>query len=154
MEVDAARAEVWAGSVANFPWSGKVARGRIDDKTKLFALMVGDRPVCLGWVSTVATFRLSELGGECRFDPVVHMIWDCLTLPNERRKGYFSDFLTGLRKEFPDKVLTIFCHSEHVASAGAIRNAGFQTWATVKASRLGARVVRTDPASGQIYVAV
>jgi hypothetical protein len=152
IEVDHEQFDKWVWTIHYFPWPNpKVSHSRLDDKTKLYALLVGDKPVCLGWVSEVSSFPVDELNGKrCYFDPASHLIWDCVTLADERRKGYFTKFLVALQAKFPSVTFSIFCHPDNLASAGAITKAGFRRWCLVRSTRVGDRIRVFDSGKGTV----
>ncbi len=151
IEVDHEQFDKWVWTIHYFPWPNpKISHQRLNENTKLYALIEGDIPVCLGWVTRSSTFPLGELEGKCDFDPPTDMIWDCVTLANERRKGHFTRFLTGLQARFPQTTFSIFCLPDNHASAGSIRKAGFRPWSFVRVSRFGTKVKMFSASGGRI----
>jgi hypothetical protein len=150
VEVDEARFQSWARSVPRFPWPNDAFSLRQDGKTRLYALIVDDKPVCMGWVSRAGTFPVNELGGHCDFEPETQIIWDCATLIYEWRKGYFTRFLVGLQAKSPATNFCIYCQPENLPSAGAIQKAGFRPWARARVSRFGRRISPLGTSSARV----
>jgi GNAT superfamily N-acetyltransferase len=91
-EIGPSAAGVVIAAMAN---EGDLVMPRLERSCRCFAGMLGDEVVAYGWVSTGAEW-IGELGLEIRPAAGEAYIWNCVTLPAHRRRGYFGTLLRHL----------------------------------------------------------
>ncbi len=68
---------------------------RFERGSRAFAVIEAGKVVSYGWLST-ATEWIGELGVEISPDAAEAYIWNCLTLPQHRRRGHYRALLEGI----------------------------------------------------------
>jgi GNAT superfamily N-acetyltransferase len=68
---------------------------RFERGSRAFAITQDGKVVSYGWLST-ATEWIGEIGVEISPDAGEAYIWNCLTLPEHRRRGHYRALLEGI----------------------------------------------------------
>jgi len=68
---------------------------RFERGSRAFAVMEAGKVVSYGWLSTASEW-IGELGVEISPNAREAYIWNCLTLPEHRRRGYYRALLEGI----------------------------------------------------------
>jgi len=68
---------------------------RFERGARAFAVLEGGKLVSYGWVSS-STEWIGELGVEISPEPGEAYIWNCMTLPEHRRRGHYRALLEGI----------------------------------------------------------
>ena len=127
----------WIEKLPDFPWTRDVVEARARQGHQLYALLLQEAPVCYGWVSNRSSFEIGELSGTCDLGKSTLWIWDCVTPPGHRNRGYYTAFLTALLVETGSQNPVIYCDSKNGPSRRAIEKSGFVAFASVIRSRPG-----------------
>lgn len=145
LSADSKTIQSWIEEQPDFPWTQEAVESRTRQGHRLYALIAQGAPVCYGWVSNRSSFEIGELTGTCDLGKSTLWIWDCVTPPAHRNRGYYTAFLTALLVEVGSQSPVIYCDSKNIPSRRAIEKSGFVAFASVIRSRLGTRVFRRDP---------
>jgi GNAT superfamily N-acetyltransferase len=138
VEIDAAQFRSSSLEMPGFPWSeAKNIQGRFSNGHKLYALSLNGNAVSFGWVSLQQSFDVGELRGKCIVGTNAIWIWDCVTLPEHRGRGYYTRLLQSLLCLYPGSRYIIFSRSDNDFSVRGILRAGFHSWACITVWRLG-----------------
>jgi hypothetical protein len=131
------------------PWSPEAVGARFAQGHRLFALCRDDQPVSYAWVRRGRRFQVGELGGKTAVSDVESVwIWDCVTPPPKRGRGYYPQLLDGLLYLFQREDVIIFCGVRNHASVRGIGKSRFTPWIRATAFRWGtwSRTVGDFPA--------
>jgi len=105
---------------------GGLVRPRLERGCRCFVGLLGDQVVAYGWVSTGAEW-IGELGLEIRPPAGEAYVWNCVTLPAHRFRGYFRALLQQVvRTARADGVPRVWIGSIDGGAEPAVVGAGFQ----------------------------
>jgi GNAT superfamily N-acetyltransferase len=112
-----------------------------------FTVLEGGEVVSYGWVSTGPEW-VGEVGGEITPAAGEAYVWNCLTLPEHRRRGHYRALLEGIVAHARrDGIARLWIGSIEDPAEKADADVGFVTVLNIEVRRLaGLRWVRIRPA--------
>ena len=114
------------------PWLPEIVSARFAQGERLFALYRNDQPVSYAWVRRARRFQVGELGGKTAVSDAESVwIWDCVTPPPIRGRGYYPALLDGMLYLFQHEDVIIFCDVRNHASVRGIGKSRFTPWIRV-----------------------
>jgi GNAT superfamily N-acetyltransferase len=112
--------------VAAMGQEGDLVSLRLARGCRCFVVRVHDELAAYGWLSTGPEW-IGELGLEIRPAAAEAYIWNCVTLPAQRRRGLFRTLLSALiRQARHDQLSRLWIGSIDRAGEGAVADAGFR----------------------------
>ncbi len=106
---------------------GDRAAPRFERGSRAFAVVAAGKVISYGWLST-ATEWIGELGVEISPDAGEAYIWNCLTLPEHRRRGHYRALLDGIVAQARlDGLARLWIGSTEDPAQKADADAGFVT---------------------------
>ncbi len=109
----------------------------------LYELLVDQRPVCFGWVARAGA-RVGILHDiQMTVPDRAFYIWDCVTPPEYRGRGYFQSLLKQLvsSRDTGANLALVAVDTRNTASRKALAKAGFQPLFSYLSIRVLGRVV-------------
>jgi hypothetical protein len=135
------------------PWLPETVSARLAQGSRLFALRRDDQLVSYAWVTRTRRFQVGELGGKTAVcDQESVWIWDCVTPPPMRGRGYYAELLDGLLYLFQHEDVVIgFCHVRNDASVRGLAKSRFTPWIRATAYRRGTRTRRLGGGAARLH---
>ena len=125
-----------AALVAAMGDEGDRVASRFERGSRAFAVIEAGQVVSYGWLST-ATEWIGELGVEISPDPGEAYVWNCLTLPQHRRRGHYRALLEGIAAQARREGLSrLWIGSTEDPAQKADADAGFVTVLNFSVRRL------------------
>ncbi len=129
---------------------------RFERGSRAFAVMKAGKVVSYGWLST-ATEWIGELAVQISSDSGEAYIWNCLTLPEHRRRGHYRALLEGIVAQARrDGLARLWIGSTEDPAQKADTDAGFVTvlkFAVRRFAGLRWLSARPDPSADSELVA-
>jgi len=128
---------------------GDLVASRLRRGCRCFAARVGGELAGYGWLSTSAEW-IGEIQVQIAPGPAEGYIWNCVTLPEHRRRGVFGALLLGITAWGRSAGLKrLWIGSVAIPAERAVRPAGFKSALEFRSlTAMGLHWLRIQPATG------
>jgi GNAT superfamily N-acetyltransferase len=110
---------------------GDLVEARLARGCRCFAIRAGGKVAGYGWLSTAPEW-IGELALEIRPGPGEAYVWNCVTLPAHRRRGFFRALLqTIVERARGEGMERLWIGTLDAVGVSAVAHAGFQPLLTI-----------------------